>query len=60
MIDQHFDNKQPNQGAQGTFHGPVSTGPQVNQQGQTVHNQTNIAGDVHYHGEPPLQGYSPA
>jgi hypothetical protein len=34
----------------------VSTGPQVNQQGQTVHgNQTNIAGDVHYHGEPPLQ-----
>jgi WD40 repeat protein len=58
MSDQHFDNKQPNQGAQGTFNAPVNTGPQVNQQWQTVHgNQTNIAGGEHHHhyGEPPLQ-----
>jgi WD40 repeat protein len=60
MSDQHFDNKQPNQGAQGTFHGPVHTGPQVNQQGQTVQgDQYNAGRDVnvthHHHGEPPLQ-----
>ncbi|NJK79536.1 MAG: hypothetical protein HC914_06370 [Chloroflexaceae bacterium] len=60
MSNQHFDNTQPNQGAQGTFHGPVNTGPQFNQQGQTVENdQYNASRDVnvthHHHGEPPLQ-----
>jgi hypothetical protein len=57
MSDQHFNNEQPNQGAQGIFNAPVNTDPQVNQQWQTVRDQTNIAGDVHYHGEPPLQDY---
>jgi hypothetical protein len=60
MSDQHFDNKQSNQGAQGTFHGPVSTGPQYHQQNQRVEgDQYNAGRDVNvthnYHGEPPLQ-----
>jgi hypothetical protein len=60
MSDQHFDNKQSNQGAQGTFHGPVSTGPQVNQQNQRVEgDQSNAGRDVnvthHHYGESPLQ-----
>jgi hypothetical protein len=57
---QDIHNETPNQGAQGTFHGPVNTGPQYHQQGQTVQrDQYNAGRDVnvthHHHGEPPLQ-----